>query len=218
MTTKIPNEVIFNTLRILKRINPGDLYYENYLGHLNKRGKTFYDVYHFAWGWVIDNHPKRILEIGVRTGISICQLLSAYLDYSSIEKIVLCDLFNDGFISPNLVKLNLRTLNIPQTVIDKIEFLTGNSKYVIPEYIQKNPDAKFDYILVDGSHEKADARLDLENIKPLIAQEGVIVFDDLTPDGMSLDDVWQEFKLMYKDEFEWNEDMNGKGIGWAIKK
>ena len=41
--------------------------------------------------------------------------------------------------------------------------------------------------------------------------------DDLSPDGMSLDDVWQEFKLGYKDEFEWFEDYNGKGIGWGIK-
>src|SRR5210317_2196471 len=107
---QIPNEVIFSVLRTLKQINPGDTYYENYLWHLKKNGNEFFDVYHFAWAWAIEHHPKRILEIGVRTGISICQLLSAYLDPSIIEKVVLCDLFNDGFISPSLVKVNLRHL------------------------------------------------------------------------------------------------------------
>jgi predicted O-methyltransferase YrrM len=209
----ISNEVIFNTLRILKKVNQGDLYYENYLGHLQKRGETFYDIYHFAWEWVIKHHPKRILEIGTRTGLSLCQLLSAYIDYSQIERIVSCDLYADGFISPGLVKLNLRTLNIPQAIIDKIEFKIGDSKQTVPLL-----EGKFDYILVDGSHEVIDAKIDLENVRPLIEVGGVIVFDDLTPDGMSLEPVWNEFKEAYKEEFEFDENMNGKGIGWALKR
>jgi predicted O-methyltransferase YrrM len=215
---KIQNEVIFSVMRILKRINPGDTYYESYLGHLAKRKETFFDIYHLAWAWVIENHPKRILEIGTRTGISLAQLLSAYIDYSGIEKIVSFDLFNDGFLSPSLVKLNLKTLNIPQYIIDKIEFVVGDSKKTVPQYITDHPTEQFDYILVDGSHEKIDARLDLENVRPLVASKGVLVFDDITPDGMNLDDVWQEFKSVYKDEFEWFEDYNGKGCAWAIKK
>lgn len=213
----IPNEVIFSILRILKRINPGDLYYEAYLGHLAKRKETFFDIYHFAWSWVIEHHPKKILEIGTRTGLSLCQLLSAYIDYSGIETIVSCDLFNDGFISPGLVKLNLKTLNIPQNIIDKINFITGDSRIEIPKYAKEHPDDKFDYILVDGSHVEVDARVDLENVKPLVEKGGVIVFDDIDPDGMSLAPVWHEFMNMYKDEFEWHENYDGKGLGWGIK-
>jgi predicted O-methyltransferase YrrM len=214
----IPNEVIFNVLRILKKINPGDLYYENYLGHLAKRGDKFFDIYHLAWAWVIEHHPKRILEIGTRTGLSLAQLLSAYIDYNGIEKIVSCDLFADSFLSSGLVKLNLKTLNIPSSVIDKIEFLTGDSKQLIPRYVQNNPDVKFDWVLVDGSHERVDARLDLENVKSIVDVGGILVFDDLSPDGMNLEEVWNEFKLCYVDEFDWYEDLNGKGVGWAIKK
>jgi predicted O-methyltransferase YrrM len=210
---KIPNEVIFSVLRILKRVNPGDLYYENYLGHLNKRKESFFDIYHFAWSWVIEHKPKKILEIGTRTGLSLCQLLSAYIDYSGIERIVSCDLFNDGFISPGLVKLNLKTLNIPQNIIDKIEFIVGDSKTSVPTLT-----GKFDYILVDGSHAEVDAMIDLENVRPLVNVGGVIVFDDISEDGMGLDKVWQEFKTNHQDEFEWHEDMNGKGCAWAIKK
>jgi predicted O-methyltransferase YrrM len=216
--SKIPSAVIFNTLRILKRINPGDLYYEAYLGHYQKQGEKFFDIYHFMWEWVIDHSPKSILEIGTRTGLSLCQLLSAYTDYSNIERIVSCDLYNDGFISPSLVKLNLKTLNIPQYIIDKVEFLIGDSKVIIPLLSKDKPESKFDYILVDGSHDKLDARLDLENVRPLVAQGGVLLFDDISPDGMSLDDVWQEFKLSYQNEFDWSENYNGKGIGIAIKK
>lgn len=214
----IPNEVIFSVLRTLKKVNPGDLYYEAYLGHLAKRQKSFFDIYHLSWAWAIEHSPKRIMEIGTRTGLSLCQLLSAYIDHSKIERIVSFDLFNDGFISPSLVKLNLKTLNIPQSVIDKIEFIIGDSKHTVSKFIQENPDQKFDWILVDGSHEKLDARLDLEAVRPLIAQGGVIVFDDISPDGMSLDDVWQQFKKDYENEFEWFENYDGKGVGWAIKK
>jgi len=205
----IPNEIIFNTLRILKKHNVGDLYYEAYLGHLAKRKETFFDVYHFAWAWVIKYKPRRILEIGVRTGLSICQLLSAYIDYSVIERVVLCDIFNDGYTSPDLVTMNLKALNIP---IDKIEFLVGDSKVEIPKL-----QGQFDYILVDGSHDPTDALLDLENVRPLITQGGVIVFDDIDPDGMSLAPVWHKFMNKYQSEFEWHENYSGKGIGWAIK-
>ncbi len=214
----IPSEVIFSVLRTLKGLNPGDLYYDNYLIHYRKYGDKFRDFYHFVWEWVIENKPKKILEIGTRTGISICQLLSAYIDSTIIEKIVLSDLFNDGFISPDLVKFNLKSLNIDQTTIDKVEFLLGDSKKMVPNYARKNPDLRFDFILVDGDHTPENAKVDLENVKPLIAQKGVIVFDDIAPDGMSLDPIWQEFKTKYKEEFEWQENYDGKGFGVCIKK
>jgi len=214
---QIQNEVIFSILRILKKVNPGDLYYEAYLGHLAKRQGTFFDIYHLAWSWAIEHRPKRILEIGTRTGLSLCQLLSAYIDYSPIERIVSFDLFNDGYISPALVKLNLKALNIPQSIIDKIEFNIGDSRSTVPLFVQNNPTQKFDWVLVDGSHEKLDARLDLENVVNLVDTGGVLVFDDISPDGMSLDDVWQQFKIDYKDKFEFSENYDGKGVGWGIR-
>lgn len=214
---KIPNETIFAILRILKKFNPGDTYYENYLWHLKKRGDKFFDIYHFAWSWVIEHHPANIFEIGTRTGLSLAQLLSAYLDYSCINKIVSCDLFNDSFISSNLVKMNLDYIGIPQDVINKITFLTGDSKQTVVAYKQEHPNEKFDYILVDGSHDKNDAAIDLENVFSLVNKGGVIVFDDITPDGMNLMNVWHDFQKKYQNEFEWNENHDGKGLGWGIK-
>jgi len=210
---KIPNEIIFLVLKVLKRANPGDSYYENYLWHYNKHKDAFFDIYHFSWAWAIENHPKRILEIGTRTGISLCQLLSAYMDPTSIERIVSCDLFNDGFISPALVKYNLKQLHVPDSVVDKIEFLVGDSKETVP-----NIQGEFDYILVDGSHDKKDALIDLENVHRLLSPNGVLVFDDITPDGMDLVDVWRTFASNHGTEYTFHEDHNGKGLGWAIKK
>lgn len=211
--TSIPNEVIFSILRIIKKSNPGDQYYEAYLGHLAKRKETFRDIYHFSWEYVIQNHPKRILEIGTRTGISLCQLLAAYIDHSIIDRIVSCDLFNDGFITPQLVKFNLGQVGIPKYCIDKVEFMVGDSKIEIPKLI-----GKFDWILVDGDHSKEGARTDLSNAFNLIDKGGVIVFDDIGPDGMDLLDVWEEFKALHRNQFEFHEDLNGKGIGYGVYK
>lgn len=210
---KIPNEVIFAVLRIIKQANPGDQYFEAYQGHLAKRKENFFDLYHFNWSWAIEHRPASILEVGTRTGISLCQLLCGYIDHSMIDRIVCCDLFNDGYIGPGLVKRNLKLVGIPQALIDKVEFMVGDSKSTVPTINEK-----FDYILIDGDHSKEGARTDLNNVKDKVNQGGVIVFDDISPDGMDLLDIWHEFKMKNEPEFHWHEDMNGKGLGWAIKK
>ena len=212
---KIPNEVIFTILRIIKKNNKGDQYLEAYQGHLAKRGETFFDLYHFNWAWGIEHKPKRILEIGTRTGISTCQLLSAYIDHSVIEKVVCCDLFNDGFCTPDLVKFNMRQCGVPDSVVSKVEFLVGDSRGTVRMLPQ---DYKFDYILVDGDHSKEGGKFDLDTAYLYIAPGGVIAFDDIGPDGVDLLDVWHAFKNEHLGEFEWFEDLNGKGLGWAVKK
>jgi len=175
---KVVNSAIFNTLRILKKKNPGDTYLENYQAHYEKRGDTFVDVYHLLWyiGAVIQ--PRRIMEIGCRTGISIAQLLSAAHYFP--EKVVLFDLFGDGFISPELVKIGLNYLSINT---DNIEFIVGDSLVTVPQYKESNFGQRFDYILVDGCHEKNVALADLINVVPLVDTGGIILFDDIGEDG-----------------------------------
>lgn len=203
---------ILNNLRILKAKNPGDTYYEEYLKHSAREGQEFYDQYCFAVERAITHKPKRILEIGVRTGLCIANMLSAYRDLEGIERIVLCDIWNDGFASPEIVKMNMRALNVG-SVLDKVEFITGDSKIEIPKL-----EGQFDHILVDGDHSKPAASLDLENVVRLVAPEGVIIFDDISPYGCNLLDVWEAFKEKHKDEFNFAEDMHGKGTAIAFKK
>jgi len=208
------DSAIFNTLRILKQIAPSDTYLEAYKWHYAKQKDAFMDTYHFMWYLGAIVKPKRILEIGTRTGLSIAQLLSATLDYDRIECIYLCDLFNDGLSTPELVIKNLNHLNIPT---DKINFIVGDSLAEVPALMIAYPDLKFDYILVDGCHDKDYARKDLENAVKLIDKGGYIVFDDITPDGCALQDVWDEFKQNNLKDFIFGENHDGKGIGYARK-
>jgi predicted O-methyltransferase YrrM len=210
---KVVNSTIFNTMRILKKVNPADTYIDNYLWHFHKRQDNFMDSYHLMW-WIAAQWtgPKNIMEIGCRTGISICQLMSALIDYTDI-KVVLCDIFNDGFLSSDIVTMNMKALNIP---VDNVEFKIGDSKATVPQ-IKANSDLMFDYILVDGDHAKESAKRDLKNACDLLKPGGYLLFDDLTPDGCNLQDVWDEFTSEH-DDFEFFENHEGKGIGWGVKK
>ena len=216
--------VIFNTLRVLKRVNPGDTYLENYLDKYY-RDPDFFDQYHLAWVYGSLCKPTRILEIGTRTGLSLCQLLSSLISYEGVEAHCF-DLFNDGFVSPKLVELNLKALNIPTNLVT---FHVGDSAQTVPQFLsaQASPPL-FDWVLVDGSHDKTAARIDLENVAPAVAPGGLLVFDDIStaPGECALIDVWEQFKHDYSCDdtrpdglrFVFGEDMSGKGTGWAIRQ
>jgi SAM-dependent methyltransferase len=205
----VVNAAVFSVLRSLKKLNPGDSYYENYLWHYKKRGNTFVDYYHLLWQMAANCPPASVLEIGCRTGISICQLLSA-MEKPQDVKVVLCDIFADGFISPEIVKMNLRHLNLPT---ENIEFKVGSSLDIIPT-IQE----KFDYILVDGDHTPSVARQDLENVSGLLNEGGILITDDIAADGCDLIGVWNDFKDKHNQEFLFVPDnFDGKGVGCAVR-
>jgi len=214
----VVNATIFSTMRTLKKVNPGDTYLENYLWHFIKRGNSFVDYYHLLWHLGAQLELKNIMEIGCRTGISICQLLSAMIDLSEVD-VILFDIFADGFTSPEIVKMNMKALNLePNT----LKFVIGDSATTLPEWKDSPCDIeggiKFDYILVDGNHEKVAARTDLENVLSLTQPGTIILFDDIAEDGCNLNDVWSSFKSDHSGKFIWHENFDGKGIGVAICK
>ena len=207
------NAHIFNVLRILKAHNPEDKYLEAYQWHYGKRKEEFVDSYHIMH-WIGSHYaPTRVLEIGCRTGMSICQLMSSYFDHSQIERVTICDNFSEQG-SPEVVTHNLGVLNIP--IKSKLDFKVGSSLEEVPKLIEQG--YTYNYILVDGCHDKDFARQDLVNAVALIEQGGFILFDDITPDGCSLQDVWDEFKDNNAADFKFIEDHNGKGIGVAIRR
>ena len=202
---------IFNTMRILKRVNPGDTYYENYLSMKAKYGNSFFDTYQFLWGIGVYLAPKRILEIGTRTGISLCQLLSAHSDVDSIKEIVCVDPF-DQWTSANLVRANLKYLNIS---VNPIIIEMRSEDYF--ESIDQEP--HFDFILVDGDHSKEVAGKDLDAAHIQLEKGGIIVFDDIStaPGECGLIDVWEAWKAKHEGEYVTTEVMEGKGVAIAIK-
>ena len=212
---RILTRMVLANLRVLKKLNEGDSYYENYLDHYKRDERKFFDQYHYAIDTVIHRSPNSILEVGVRTGLSICNMLNAYVDYSKIKRVVLCDIWADGYASPEIVKMNLKAINIPQKLIDKIEFVKADSQKYLD--VLKAEGAMFDYILIDGDHTPEVALKDLEKAVPLCDKGGVIVFDDISEHGCGLRGTWEEFKQMFHGIFEFGEDLNGKGTGWGVK-
>lgn len=214
--TRLLTHMVLSVMRTLKRVNPADAYYEAYLGHAARQGDQFFDHYHLAWLWGMAKQPKEILEIGTRTGISLCQLMSAVSSPQDLN-VVSFDLFNDGYISPKLVEMNLKALNLPT---DKIQFVKGDSAQTVPDYFKQNPGKTLSWSLIDGNHERVAARIDLENVAPHVSAGGILVFDDLStaPGECGLIDVWESFKSDHASEFEFGENINGKGVGWGIKK
>jgi len=212
---KLLTGIIFHNLRILNKITPQDTYINNYKWHWDRWGDEFFDLYHFVFFWGLKHQPKKIMEIGTRTGLSLAQLLSAYLDFEGM-RIVIFDRFDDGLSCPELVKKHLEHLAIPT---DFIEFHTGDSAETVPEFKKTNKD-KFDYVLVDGSHVEECVTIDLENVKDLVAENGVIVVDDTAArpeDNISVKPAWEKFKIKYAQQFEFHEDGHGKGISWGIR-
>ena len=118
-------------------------------------------------------------------------------------------------LSIKKVKRNLEYFNIPSGIVT---FISGDSKKTVPAYFGSNPDKKFDYILVDGAHDKETAWIDLQNIAGHVADRGIVVFDDISDLSYNLMDVWIRFKEYHKDTFDFIEIDCRKGIGIAFKK
>ena len=118
-------------------------------------------------------------------------------------------------LSIKKVRRNLEYFNIPASVVS---FISGDSKKTVPTYFGKHPEKKFDYILVDGAHDKETAFIDLQNIADHVAEKGIIVFDDISDLSYNLMDVWIRFKELQKDKFDFIEIDCRKGIGLAFKK
>jgi len=118
-------------------------------------------------------------------------------------------------LSINKVRRNLDYFNIPGSIVT---FISGDSKKTVPAYFEKHPEKKFDYVLVDGAHDKETAFTDLQNIADHVADKGIIVFDDISDLSYNLMDVWSRFKELQQDRFEFLEIDCRKGIGLAFKK
>ena len=118
-------------------------------------------------------------------------------------------------LSINKVRRNLEYFNIPCNIIT---FISGDSKKTVPAYFEKYPEKKFDYILVDGAHDKETALIDLQNIADHVSDKGIIVFDDISELSYNLMDVWSRFKERYHEKFDFVEIDCRKGVGLAFKK
>ena len=204
-------QVVLNTVRILAPYNRKDYYYVQLMQLAEE--DYFFETYQVITWAALRLRPRRIMEIGTRNGGSLVQLLSMYHRYDGMQ-VVCFDLWRE-IGSPRAVRQNLRRLNIPT---DMVEFIRGDSRQTIPAFRQKRPDARFDYILVDGGHEREVALTDLWNVADMVDPGGILIFDDIGPESYHLIDVWQEFQAAHREQFDWYEKPWRKGVAWAIRR
>jgi predicted O-methyltransferase YrrM len=248
---------VLSNFRMLRRLDPNDHYWSIFsdISRLTVNG-VFIETA-MVVSWIGDKfRPKRVLEIGTRTGGSLIALLSNYQDYSDVE-VVSFDLWreyvsttllsriltrmvskpdSEGGMPGNIniserklkpllpvirrlsmrkVRRNLAYFNIPAGIVN---FISGDSKKTVPAYFERHPGKKFDYILVDGAHDKPTAWTDLQNVAGHVGDGGILVFDDISDLSYGLMDVWARFREQYASSFDFVEIECRKGIGIAFKK
>jgi predicted O-methyltransferase YrrM len=190
-TLAVLDERWANVRDVIKRLKRVNSRYDKYLdlrrlGAARAAGmRTSKDLF---VSWLAENAPpRRVLEIGCRTGRSLSVLLDAHPNPGDCAVVLIDPFIEMG--SPDSVVANLRKLGVATTPL----VLVGRSDRLLRELPDSAPDARFDYILVDGSHRKEDALADLKSVAPLVAPGGCVVFDDLGPGGYDLLTVWEEW-------------------------
>ncbi len=166
--------------------------------------------------------PRNYLEIGVRRGRSMAQVLveSPHTQAHGF------DLWIPGYGSvpeqgivtenpgPEFVWQELQNLGVK-----KLPQLTkGDSHATVPAFF-KDPASPqwFDLILVDGDHTAAGAEQDLEIAFAHLAPGGALIFDDIyNPAHCDLLDVWNRFVRRFPDHLFFT-DKSGAGTAVAIR-
>ena len=156
------------------------------------RGECFWNI-HVALAFLARTlQPKSYLEIGTRTGGSLCQVLLN----SRVDRFVSVDLWNGGYASLS------NTLEYTKEQIDRLCRLSG--RQIVGAFVQgdshntlkSSPYLKrrFPLITVDGDHSAEGAWEDLTDVVPLLEDAGAIVFDDIIhPSHKDLLDVVRRF-------------------------
>ena len=135
--------------------------------------------------YIRTRQPQRILEIGVFNGVFSERMLAEAVKRNSRIQYTGVDLFSELQTEENYIqevslwadsKVNLEkklTSGFPQA---DISLLQGLSSEVLPELIGQ----EFDLIFIDGGHSESTVQSDWEDSQHLLAEGGMIFFDDYT--------------------------------------
>jgi predicted O-methyltransferase YrrM len=110
---------------------------------------------------------KTILEIGFNEGHSSDLFLS-----NSLATVTSFDI-NER----ECVKIGKEYIDIKYPSRHRLNI--GDSTKTIPEFIQNNPEMKFDLIYIDGGHDYFVALADLINCKKLAHKDTIVLVDDI---------------------------------------
>lgn len=212
---------VFDILERLEKDYWLDQNIKNYKKIIQNKSKCFDSVSFLNWYSNIIK-PQYYLEIGVRRGRSMAQVMCQspttktygfdmwVPEYSSVpENGISTQNPGPGFVLNELEKLGVK--RIPALI-------KGNSHETLTAFWENahNP-KRFDLMFVDGDHTYAGAKQDLEICFGHLAEQGVLLFDDLNhPEHPDLKNLWKEIKDRYSDCL-YIEDSFGMGTGVAFK-
>jgi predicted O-methyltransferase YrrM len=148
--------------------------------------------------------PDRYLEIGVRRGKSMAQVVveQPRCDVVGIDLWVTpyggVDNPGPAFVREEMTRLGHR---------GELALFSGDSREVLPRLIAESPDRRFDLITVDGDHTDEGAWRDLATTVELLRPGGWLVFDDLVHPLHTLLPVWHQFASRFADLVECAENV-----------
>lgn len=130
--------------------------------------------------------PRTIIEIGVFTGLRGLEMIEAAslgrgADGIAYHGFDLFDLMDDGILAQELSKRPDPMPDVQARLAASGAAVTlhkGWSTDTLPAFAAANPDLRAELIFIDGGHAVETIRSDWENVAPLLAPGGVVMFDD----------------------------------------
>lgn len=110
---------------------------------------------------------SEMMEIGFNTGFSATLLLTS----NPRAHLTIFDLGCHPYVVPCYRWVQA---HFP----DRTTLILGDSTKTVPEFIEKNPQRKFDFIHVDGGHGERVATSDIRQSLRLLAKKSTMVVDD----------------------------------------
>ena len=162
--------------------------YVDQIGNTKIKRTELYNIHYSAMDQYCKEYKRcDYLDIGTNYGHSAFQAWTTF----EPKSMVLCDLFNDKRMIP-FVERTLVVIGCTSHVT----FVSGDTEFSLEKY----KDKKFDVILVDGDHTIRGAMRDLRNAWEMLANGGILIFDDL--DILRLEIVFDTF-IAGIDGVEW---------------
>lgn len=187
-----------------------------------QKTETWADAVTVLNWWARAMKPRTYLEIGVRRGRSMAQVLTE----SPSTHAWGFDLWMDGYGSipsqgirtenpgPDFVRDQLGSIGAAQPV----DLIRGDSGETVPEFLRsERAPAEFDLVFVDGDHTPGAAERDLRIAFERVAPGGAVLFDDLShPGHPALRGVWESFRAERPD-WLFAEDSSRSGVAVAVR-
>lgn len=158
-------------------------------------------------------HPKSYLEIGVRWGRSMAQVVAE----SPQTEVFGFDMWIPNYAGqenpgPEFVCDQMKAAGATKSP----QLISGNSHQTVPQFFRDYP-GRIDIITVDGDHTYLGAKRDLDTCFANLADGGLLIFDDLYHQQFpELAGLWTEYKAKYPD-YWFIEDKTATGTAIAIK-